>query len=380
MQWRADHADAALRAAEVAAYSEPGSGAAAAWSRAAIFAYPLDGRGYRVLADAAGTRAELGRALHEVAAQRSPRDYLSQAWVINDALRTADFARAVAMLDRMLRVRPEIAHHLTPVLAGIAGEPRAQPALADVLARNPPWRETRFGSIVGAASSGIALSGLMEELKARPGGVRAAEQAAWINRLVADRQYAVAYLAWIESLSADQQQRVDNVFDGGFEQAPTGAAFEWQLRSVPGMKVERVGLEGGSGAVSLRVVFDERSRKFSHVAQVLFLSPGAYRLSGRERMMGVDEGASLSWTIVCAATGKLIGQSPSFSGSHVWQDFVASFVVPEQGCEGQRLALQRREIVSSYVAGVAAFDDLAIERRYESLDGPPIMNGSEPAH
>lgn len=370
MQWRADHAEAALQAAEVAVYSDPQSDSVARWARAAIAAYPLDGRPYRLLADAAGTPANLGKGLHEIAAERSPRDYLSQAWVINAALQAGDFPRAVNMLDRMMRARPEIAHHLTSVLAGIATTPQAQPALADVLARNPPWREPRFGSIVEASSSGMALSGLMREMRARPGGVSAKEQAAWINRMIRDRQYGVAYLAWIESLAPDQQQRIGNVYDGGFELAPTGAAFDWQLGNVTGAQVDRVHVDGASGGASLRIVFDERSREFGHVAQTLLLAPGNYRLGGRERMMGIDEAAALTWALACAESGTSIGQSPNLSGTHDWRDFRSDFVVPASGCEAQRLVLRRPAIASSNVSGVAVFDDLVIERRYGQIVEP----------
>lgn len=364
MQWRSDHAEAALKAAEVANYADPKSEAVARWSRAAISAYPLDGRGYRLLAEAAGTSPSLGKALHEIAAERSPRDYLSQAWVINEALRTGDYPRAVTMLDRMMRVRPEIAHHLNPTLAGLAGTPEAQPALAEALSRDPLWREMRFTSMIGAASSGLALGPLMQELRSKPGGVHANEQAAWINRLIADRQYGVAYLAWIESLSPAQQQRIGNIYDGSFELAPSGAAFEWQFHNVTGAQVERTKIEGGDGEASLRIVFDERSREFAHVAQALLLAPGRYHVSGRDRMMGIDEGAALAWTIACAENGKPLGQSPGLSGSHEWQAFGFDFEVPAQGCEAQRIALRRPASASASVSGVAMFDDLAVERRY----------------
>ena len=367
LQWRPDHAEAALQAAEVAVYSDPRSEAVARWSRQAISSYPLDGRPYRLLADTAGMRVNLGKALHEIAAERSPRDYLSQAWVINAALQTRDFRRAVGMLDRMLRARPEIAHHLTPVLAGIASTPEAQPALADALAKNPPWREPRFGSIVEAASSGQALTPLMRELRARTGGVTPQEQAAWINRLLRDGQYGFAYLAWIESLSPEQQQRIGNVYDGGFELLPSGAAFEWQLRGANGVQVDRAHVDDGSGTVSLRIVFDERSRDAGHVGQMLLLAPGSYRFGGRSRMLGIDEGAGLVWRISCTQSGKSIAQSSGLSGSHDWRGFSVDFVVPTQGCEAQQLSLARPVVATSSVAGVAAFDDLTIEKRYAPI-------------
>ena len=367
LQWRPDHAEAALQAAEVAVYSDPRSEAVARWSRQAISSYPLDGRPYRLLAGTAGMPVNLGKALHEIAAERSPRDYLSQAWVINAALQTRDFRRAVGMLDRMLRARPEIAHHLTPVLAGIASTPEAQPALADALAKNPPWREPRFGSIVEAASSGQALTPLMRELRARTGGVTPQEQAAWINRLLRDGQYGFAYLAWIESLSPEQQQRIGNVYDGGFELLPSGAAFEWHLQDVAGAQVERAWVEGGSGAASLRIVFDERSREFSHVGQTLLLAPGRYRFSGRDRMMGIDEGAGLEWVLSCVESGKQIAQSPRLWGQHDWQMFAVEFEVPAQACSGQRLVLRRPVVAASSVSGVAAFDDLTIEKKYAPI-------------
>lgn len=366
MQWRADHAEAALQAAEVAVYGDPQSDSVARWARAAIAAYPLDGRPYRLLADAAGTPANLGKALHEIAAERSPRDYLSQAWVINEALRRRDFPRALAMLDRMLRARPEISHHLTAALAGLASTPEAQPAFAEMLARNPPWREIVLPRLIDAGSSGRVLGGLLQALRQREGGVAPAEQTAWFNRLVRDREYGAAYLAWIESLSPDQQQHIGNVYDGGFELAPSGAAFDWQFQDVAGARMDRLPIEGGTGKASLRVAFDERSVWFSHVSQLLLLAPGQYRLSGRERMMGMDEGRGLVWVIACVEDNKPLGQTPRLTGDHAWRAFNVDFEVPVQACAAQQLTLRVPEgSAASTKSGAAAFDDLTIERRYQ---------------
>lgn len=364
LEWRPDHAEAALQAAEVAVYSDAASPVVAESSRSSIAAYPLDGRAYRLLADAPGTPPNLARALHEIAAERSPRDYLSQAWAINDALQADDYARALARLDNMMRARPEIAHHLTPVLAGIASTPEAQAALAAVLSQNPPWRDTVFPRLIDAASSGQVLGALMEDLRARPGGVTAVEQATWLNRLVRDKQYGIAYLAWIASLSSAQQQSIGNVYDGGFEFEPSGAPFDWNFQQVAGAQIEIAAVEGGSGRTSLRIAFDERATQFSHVSQTLLLAPGRYRFSGRERMADMGESRGLMWAVTCVEDGKPLLETARMSGDHDWQAFGADFDVPVLGCTAQQLALRMPPGSESSLAGAAAFDDLAIETRY----------------
>ncbi|MBW8367937.1 MAG: hypothetical protein K0M70_08775, partial [Arenimonas sp.] len=142
LAWRSDHPEALYQQARRLAADPAQHPAAAEMARRALRANPLDGRSYRVLAglaEAQGNRDQAAR-LYAVAAQRTPRDALSQAWMLDYHLAQGDLPAAMANLDLMLRVNPALFTALEPLLLSLAGDPRAQPALADRLAGAPPWR------------------------------------------------------------------------------------------------------------------------------------------------------------------------------------------------------------------------------------------------
>ncbi len=58
------------------------------FARRQLQAAPVDGRGYRVLAQVAVARGQMPRALqlYKIAAKRSPRDVAARAWLAQHAL------------------------------------------------------------------------------------------------------------------------------------------------------------------------------------------------------------------------------------------------------------------------------------------------------
>ena len=364
--WRPDEPEALLLMADPA--SSPGlvpsdSGDVA---RAAIQAAPLDGRGYRQLAEqAVRERREADAAkFYVLAAARGPRDLPTQVWLTNRALSRGEYAAALAHMDLMLRIQPEMAPKLFPVLRVLAVSSPSQPALMAMLLARPPWRTEALADLSLRARDTASLFRLIDRLVHAPGGLDERELSVWLDRLIQERQWGPAYLAWVNSLDPSARQHIGNVYNGGFEQEPSQLGFDWHFDRVPGARIDRTQVTGSEGQLALRVAFEDRRTPFHHVRELLALDPGHYRLQGRVRLDDLRSERGLVWTVSCAENSKALVDTDPMRGRRPWQDFTTEFDVPEQGCGGQWLTLRipARIAAEQLIGGVAWFDDMRVER------------------
>lgn len=342
-----------------------------ALAKRALHADPLNGSAYRRLGEAAAARgeAELALRMYSLAAVRSPRDLHGQTWLADYYLRHGDFAQALAHLDPILRVEPTQVKAALPVLVALAQSPAAQPALADLLQSNPPWRASALTLLASGATDVDAMSGLFERLRTSDGALNATETAAWLDRLGREERWGQAYLIWASQLSPERLAKLGNVANGGFEYAPGQGGFDWRLLRVAGARIDRVATAGATGARALRVAFEDRRVPFAHVRQLLALPPGSYRLSGEVRTENLRTERGLVWTVECAGSGgQHLVDSPPFRGHGGWREFSADFVVPD-GCGGQWLILRlpARIPAEQRIGGQVWFDEIRV-RRHDASD------------
>jgi len=363
--WRGTHPEAQLRRLEQGVEVAPNKENDAA--RSAIRSAPLDGRGYRMLAQQAELRGKLpiAAALYSLAATRSPRDLPSQRWLTKYALVHGDHASALRHIDQMLRMQPELHQFLFNLLVALAVQPEAQDNVTDLLLRQPPWRPAFMSRLIDRSPDGVMLFRLMERLRRSPEGLADAELTSWIDRLVRDRQWGAAYLIWAQSLSPDAGQRIGNVFNGSFEREPSNSGFDWRVVPIPGAQVSRVQVTGADSQLALRIAFEDRRVPFQNVRQLLSLAPGSYRLEGRVRLDDLRSERGLVWTLTCAEDKRPIAETEPISGRRSWGGFLLDFAVPATDCGGQWLTLRipARIPAERRVGGVAWFDDLKIQAR-----------------
>lgn len=365
LAWRAAHPEAQLRRLEKQAGGAAIPTGEEPAARAAIRAAPLDGRGYRLLAQQAELGGDLvsARAQYSLAAARGPRDLPTQRWLVNDALTRGDYAKALAHIDLMLRVQPELVRFLSPVLADLSTHATAQPEVARILLREPPWRSDFVRRLMGLKPDSAALFGLMERLRRSPAGLSDQELSDWLDRLVGDRQWGSAYLVWVDSLAPEARLRIGNVYNGSFESEPSHSGFDWRFVRVPGAQVSRAQVTGAKDHLALRVAFEGRRVPFKDVRQLLALAPGTFRLDGQVRLDDLRSERGLVWTLTCAEDGRLIAETEPMSGRREWRKFSLDFEVPVTDCGGQWLTLRipARIPAEQLIGGVAWFDDLQIQ-------------------
>lgn len=364
LSWRPRHPEAALAAARELAGPAGDRARAEELARESLRSYPLLGGGYRILAELASEPERAG-SLYRVAAARAPRDIRSLAWLSDRALVAGDYRGAMELIDQILRVEPELFGRLFPALTRIAGVPAARHALAAVLREAPPWRVQFLVRMARHTPDLAAVGSVVELLREGSIGLAEPELNAWLERLIAERQWSAAYFTWVHQLPAEYRNRIGNVYDGGFERIPTNRGFDWRFERVAGARMDLAAIEGMGGRQALRVAFEPRRVPFRHVRQLMALPPGKYRLQGRARPQALETERGLVWTVACAEGWTELAGSEPFSGTRPWREFAVDFEVPAPGCGAQWLTLRipARIPAEQRIAGTAWFDDMQVARR-----------------
>ena len=364
LSWNDGHPVALVLQAERLAEAGDDAGARGLALKA-LQSNPLDGRGFRVLArlaDKAGD-VEATARFYAMAVKRSPRDLPSHAWLFEHHLRAGRVAVALLHGDQMLRVQPELAKRLFPMLAELSVDPAAAPALARRLVAVPPWREKFLLMLFRNATDGRRLLGLVAAITGGDSGLGQAELAAWLERLIADQAWDEAYAIWASQRPLGVMP-LANVYNGGFETEASGLGFDWRFEHVAGASIELLAGDGVSGRQALSVGFDHQRVPFRHARQLMVLTPGHYLFEGHQRAEDLMTPRGLAWEVTCAGSSLPLASSAPLKGNSGWTEFAFEFDVPEQGCAAQwlELVLAARVEAEQMVEGRAWFDDLRIVR------------------
>ena len=378
VKWQPSHPRALLNLAE--SYIALGRvDEAAALALQALQLDPLDGRGYRVLADCVAGQGGLERrkTLIALALKHGPRDVPARAWAAQIALSNGDAKSAIAHYDHILRVLPEARETVLPVLVQIATQPLARDAIVGALAEQPDWRVDFLELFARKAPAVDDLPPVFGAL-AKHGGLSARENEAYLGRFVRDHLWNQAFVSWADGLSAAQLASLATPVNGSFEQVRgSGAPFEWHIQSVPGVDAAIHSSPDGRGH-ALRVEFQGRRSQFRELRQLLLLPPGsAYVLEWRRRLDGLQTARGVSWTLTCAdgSAGRIL-ETPPESGTSDWQPRRARFEVPAQ-CPAQWLALEldARIEAETLALGAVWVDDVkvSVDSARQGIESAPIM-------
>jgi len=360
LQWMPGHPAALLGLAErQLADGEPA--AAAATARRLLARAPLEGRAWRILGqseDARG-RVDAARGYYLKAIASSPHDIAARAWLLRDHLAHGRYDQALAEIDRILRIAPQLNPVLVPVLARMATDPRFADAIVPMLARQPKWRTRFLGEIQTGRypQSERVIAGLQAS-----GGLSREEHQRWIEALMKQKRWDEAYAHWVTLLPAGT--RLSPVFNGGFESPVGGYGFDWRVERIPGVSVQFRRPEGdASGGLAANVRFNRRPAAHAGLQQALLLAPGRYRFQARMRAESLRSDSGLEWAVLCMRGGRLLGASERIQGSFGWTVFTWDAEVPAD-CPAQWLRLRNPVAsgVGQYVAGELWLDDVSAAR------------------
>ncbi len=336
-------------------------------AKRALADLPLDARTLAVLgatSDAQGDKPK-ARALMTLAAKLTHQETIAELWLLDDALKTRSFDAAAIKADTVLRTKPNAMPLIAPVLARMAEDGEAAASVGRLLATAPPWRAQFFTEIAFNGSDPLTPMRLLVDLKKTSKPATNAEYGPYLRTLVTRKLYANAYYTWLQSLSDEQLESVGYVFNGGFEQEPSGSPFDWTINQGAGVSIEFIDGPDVFGTRALRVDLGHGRIEFGGVEETLSLAPGRYRL-GMKLRGSLAGRRGLRWQITCLdAAIEPLAETPMFLGvARNWQDVAVAFEVPQSGCEAQRLALvlAARSASEQFVTGQIWYDEVKIER------------------
>jgi len=324
---------------------------------------PTDGRLFRLLAQLDGDQPAPALWRWQAAVRLRPADAEARAWLADEAIARGDFAAALSHGDALLRVSPDRAKQLFPIFAHWLETGESTEALALTLQRLPPWRRSFVDYVAreGDANSLYALAQVVQSLRGSAAPVAEEEARPIANRLVHEGDFERAYLLW-RSVQPPLKQASSMLYNGDFERPAGGGAFDWTLRSTPGVTVAVETDSAYANALSLR--FGGVRVADIAVAQTLLLSPGNYHISGDTRLDDLRSARGLEWRVRCLGPStRVIATGPALNGDRDWSGFDFLLHVPAADCPAQQLQLatRARTVVEQEVNGTAWFDNLRIE-------------------
>ncbi|HNV83847.1 MAG TPA: hypothetical protein PKI87_06280 [Arenimonas sp.] len=367
LQWKPRHSAALFLLAEQQAANANQHGEAKRNAMAALRAYPLEGRAYRILGQIADAEKKPDQAfvLYQKAVHYSPRDLESHLWLLNYSLRTENAELAVHHLDRLLRMQIDLLPPLIPTIAGLATQPSSQDALIKAMLKNPSWRLPAINTLTAQQGASTKYAVFFDRLGKTHGSLSEREQQAWLGALNLDQQWPLAYLTWASQLPAATQLELGNLFNGSFEHEPLPGGFDWQFDEVPGASIDLESRDGISGNKALHLNFEGRRVPFNGVRQTLVLPAGSYRFSGKGLADNLMTELGLVWSVQCLGSGEILASGEPWKGrSAQWQAFSLDFTVPKEHCTAQSvfLKLPARIAAEQEIAGSLWFDAFRIQR------------------
>ncbi|WP_332653894.1 tetratricopeptide repeat protein [Brevundimonas sp.] len=325
---------------------------------------PFSARALRVLGLTYARTNDNRRAdeLLTLAGNWSLRDDPAHAWLVEYRLRQGDFASAFAHADTLARRRPDLNPQLFRLFVVAAeSSPRGLTALAGLLARMPPWRDTFLEHLYGIPEGDTLLGSLALSLRSGEGRFNDTELAhLYLNWAGEGRTAGLKYLR--SQLGRPPLDRL--IQDGSFSGPPAPAPFAWVMAPAPGLTADITADETDNNNQALRVQFRGLDRNEVGY-QLLLLEPGRYRLQGRIRVQEGSGVLPLAWTLACVESTEVLMDhpvvAPAENEERAWFSFDRTVVVPAARCTGQWLRLVTRP-GDRRTTAVAWTDDLRLSR------------------
>jgi hypothetical protein len=333
----------------------------------ALLSDPLNARALRLLGQIADFSKDELRSWQfmQAAARRSLNETDALGWLMSKAAERQDHAAALRYADILLRTRPQLGTEVIPVLARLAENRTAAPALKDMLIQNPPWRLQFFETLPSSITDARTLLDLLMAVKSSTAPPTTAELRSYLSFLIGRKFYSLAYYTWLQFLSPDEINHVGLVYNGNFDAVPSGLPFDWLITPGAGVMTDIDAVPDGDGNRALSVRFEDSRVDFRGVVQLVVLAPAKYHFEAAYRGTLIGQ-RGLRWRVICAGgTGTTIGESGMIRGiSSAWKSVEFSFTVPSADCPAQylRLDLDARMASEQFVSGQLWFDNLRISR------------------
>jgi len=318
---------------------------AASLSRDALVRSPFDVRALRVfgLTEARAGREDAADEILTLAGNWSLRDDPAHAWLVERRLRRGDYASSFAHADTLVRRREDIQPQVFRLFtaAAVADPQRALPVVARLLAAKPPWRPAYLASL-NLTPEGLQVAGNLSILLQTG-------RTPFSNQELQDLYGSLINAGGIEAIQTvrgrlNRPSLATLVTNSGFDEADHPGPFQWRLYEKAGIAAEITADDLAPSNVALRVVYDGYATG-TVAEQLVYLAPGAYRLTAAVRTESGNPADRLAWTLTCATAGG--GDRASTpagargASTDAWATLSGRFEVPAN-CPAQWLRLETR--------------------------------------
>jgi tetratricopeptide (TPR) repeat protein len=359
--------DAALNRVVEQELAEPDGNldSAREWAQRALRTSPLNARALTLLGLIAERKHDQknAEALMRIAAARTWRDETTDEWLLNLEAQRGDYAHALPYADAILRTSYPFQPELFPVLASFTVDPRAFEALTTFLATAPPWRFWFLSELSGRLANQMRLVQLYAALNDSENPPTKDELRPYLNRLINDEKFELAYRAWRATMPPQQRADETYPFNRDFEFPVDGLPFNWNLKAVAGADSRVVSSVDNDKKRALLVEFSGARVRFANVKQLMLLPAGDYSFSGKVKTTELRTSRGLWWRIFCAnASVNTLANTELVSGTMPWTDFTVKFQVPATDCEAQWLQLELPARIEAElgIEGLVSYQDLRI--------------------
>lgn len=331
---------------------------------------PLQAPALRLLGQIYADEGDIEKAaeLMKAALSVSARETKAAYWLLRKAFDAGDFQEAVRLCDLMLRTRyVGVPENVYPVLARILENDRGREHVVELLKSRPtpPWAPRFLTSLPRYIQNARTPLELMIALRDTPAAPSDEQIGAYMDVLIQNRFFELAYYTWLQRLTAPQLENLTTPFNGSFEDPNLRGPFTWKLGSGPGASSAIVADPTRPKQKMLLVSFDQGRVTFPGVSQLQMLPPGRYQFSAKYKV-DLRGPRGLVWRLSCMdQTRKRLGQTEMhLNRKSEWTNTEFKFSVQGGDCAAQilELLLDARSASEQLVTGWVSYDDLQIKR------------------
>jgi hypothetical protein len=301
----------------------------------------------------------------EVIASRTLQDKAIQITALDQYIKLGDYPKALAKLDVLTRLDPQLSAEYANVIGNIAAGPDGLNAVVDYFVAHPKWRDSLINYLTTNEKQDVNLIySMFTKFKVANAPPTRSETQALLRRLIADKTYDKAYFVWLDQLNENELRKVSGVFDGGFEFDFGDRFFDWTYAPLVNVQATIVPRDGTGNDRVLAVDFSSGRTAFAQFSQLLRLSAGEYVLTGESKAENLQNDRGMVWRVYCVpVAGTALTTTDVLMGTQAWSAFTSKFTVPSENCETQllRLELNALAVVDTQISGRVLYDNLKIE-------------------
>ena len=333
-----------------------------ALASAALLQEPLSARSLRILGQATKEPENIRRFM-DAAIATSLHESRAVVWLIAFNFEQKNYAETARLADALLRSRPNM-NEVVGMLGKMA-ETDGRSEVLKLLVQRPPWRGVFFQHLEWGISDARTPLQLLLALQSEDAGPSSEEVQSYISLLMRNKLYEFAYYTWLLFLPEEQLSTTGLLANADFKFPLSGEAFDWALKGAEGV---RVGIEpepDNPKKPGLHLSFLGGRVGDHSLSQKLTLSPGSYRMSGRQ-MGNLIGPRGVRWQVACldSPSSPPMALGPMLTGANQWAPYEFEINVPKVACPAQevKLYLDARSASERIVSGQIWLDDLNIRR------------------